>query len=183
MSKADHGSAHSPVLGPAPPGSRRVLEIPSCGSYPSEKASPGRPSSATLRCDPARRPGRSALYRLFGLPFIPTRALWGWAENGGGRGCACIYVSCLVRIFRRRIGHTTYFLFNKTSTKQYSGKNPQVIVKFFRSLIGENHGSWWSWINIIERCMNEKCHETIMKKPYSIMSGKNDFHLHFVTIA
>ena len=32
--------------------------------------------------------------------------------------------------------------------------------RFFRSLIGDNHGSWWSWIKIIESCMNETYHET-----------------------
>ena len=37
--------------------------------------------------------------------------------------------------------------------------------RFFRSLIGENHGSWWSWINIIESCMNETYHETTRFTP------------------
>ena len=44
--------------------------------------------------------------------------------------------------------------------------------KFFRSLIGENHGSWWSWINIIESCMNETYHETTQFTPIELHLNK-----------
>ena len=56
--------------------------------YPWGKESPCRLPIATLRCDAARHPGRTAPSRLSGLPFIPVRAWWGKAENSGGRCCA-----------------------------------------------------------------------------------------------
>ena len=31
----------------------------------------------------------------------------------------------------------------------------------FRSLRRENHSSWWTWIKIIENCMNETHHDTM----------------------
>ena len=55
--------------------------------YPPGEASPGRSSCATLRCDPARRPGRTALSRFFSLSFIPIREWWGKAESSRGRCC------------------------------------------------------------------------------------------------
>ena len=44
--------------------------------------------------------------------------------------------------------------------------------RFVRSLIGENHGSWWSWINIIESCMNETSHETTQFTPIGLHLNK-----------
>ena len=44
--------------------------------------------------------------------------------------------------------------------------------KFFRSLIGENQGSWWSWINIIESWMNETYHETTQFTPIELHLNK-----------
>ena len=44
--------------------------------------------------------------------------------------------------------------------------------RFFRSLIGENHGSWWSWINIIESCMNKTYHETTQFTPIELDLNK-----------
>ena len=44
--------------------------------------------------------------------------------------------------------------------------------RLFRSLIGENHGSWWSWINIIESCMNKTYHETTQFTPIEIHLNK-----------
>ena len=43
--------------------------------------------------------------------------------------------------------------------------------RFFRSLVKENHSSWWSWIKIIESCMNETHHETTEFTPIEV-------HLH-----
>ena len=44
--------------------------------------------------------------------------------------------------------------------------------RFFRSLIGENHGSWWSWIKIIESCINETYHETTEFTPMELHLNK-----------
>ena len=52
--------------------------------YPWGKASPGSPTSATIRCDPARRTGRPAVSWLSGLPFISVRAGWGKAGSSEG---------------------------------------------------------------------------------------------------
>ena len=60
-------------------------------------------------------------------------------------------------------------------------KNPQgniveriyrELSRFFKSLIGENHGLWWSWINIIESCMNENYHETTEFTPIELHLNK-----------
>ena len=85
MSEADHGSTHSPVLDPASPS----MEVGGCWRYlpvvvPVRKGISLPPPSATFRCDPACRPGRTAFSWLYGLPFIPVRAWWGKAENSGG---------------------------------------------------------------------------------------------------
>ena len=44
--------------------------------------------------------------------------------------------------------------------------------RFFRSLIGENHGSWWSWIKVIGSCMNETYHETTEFTPIELQLNK-----------
>ena len=44
--------------------------------------------------------------------------------------------------------------------------------RFFRSLIGENHGSWWSWISIIQSCMNETYHQTTEFTPIELHLNK-----------
>ena len=44
--------------------------------------------------------------------------------------------------------------------------------RFFRPLIGENHGSWWSWINIIESRMYEAYHETTQFTPIELHLNK-----------
>ena len=68
------------------------------------------------------------------------------------------------------------------STKQaHPTPNPQgniverihrKLSRFFRFLIGDNHGSWWSWINIIESCMNETYHETTEFTPIELHLNK-----------
>ena len=44
--------------------------------------------------------------------------------------------------------------------------------RFFKCLIGENYGSWWSWINMIESCMNETYHENIQFTPIELHLNK-----------
>ena len=48
----------------------------------------------------------------------------------------------------------------------------QELSRFFRSLIGENHRSWWSWIKIIESCINETYHETTEFTPIDLHLNK-----------
>ena len=65
-----------------------LLAVTLDSNQESGKVSPCRPSSATLRCDPARRPRRTALSRISGFPFIPVRAWWGKKKNSGRQCCA-----------------------------------------------------------------------------------------------
>ena len=44
--------------------------------------------------------------------------------------------------------------------------------RFFRSLIGDNHGSWWSWISIIQSCINETYDETTEFTPMDLHLNK-----------
>ena len=44
--------------------------------------------------------------------------------------------------------------------------------RFFRSLIKEKHSSWWSWIKIMESCMNETHHDTTEFTPTELHSNK-----------
>ena len=44
--------------------------------------------------------------------------------------------------------------------------------RFFRSLIGDNHGSSWSWIKIIGSCINETYHETTEFTPIELHLNK-----------
>ena len=75
--RTGHGSAHWPVLGPAPPGSRRVLEISSCGSTHQKRhlraARPVRRSGVTRLAAPGELP-------LFGSPAFPLHP----SARGGG---------------------------------------------------------------------------------------------------
>ena len=44
--------------------------------------------------------------------------------------------------------------------------------RFFRSLVKENHSSWWSWIKIIKSCTNETHHDTAEFTPIELHFNK-----------
>ena len=43
--------------------------------------------------------------------------------------------------------------------------------RFFRTLIGENHGAWLRYLNLIQRCINETHHETTDVTPMELHLG------------